>query len=167
MPLAPIDPLLDQAWFSALGAPLGEGERADIAAWLAGFGIREQDSPRLVLDWAETAELIRAPAGSWWQAEEDERRRLERSVRLDPADRGWIRVNESLHGAAAVAAARAGIADAGLIKVAAGAASYAVYHYLLACGAGVPDEHPFLRKYALFAGGRWPLGVYDGRFALF
>jgi hypothetical protein len=23
-------------------------------------------------------------------------------------------------------------------------------------------DHPFVRKYALFSGGRWPLGVYRG-----
>jgi hypothetical protein len=28
-------------------------------------------------------------------------------------------------------------------------------------------EHPFLRKYALYCGGRWPLGVYEDRFAIF
>jgi hypothetical protein len=27
--------------------------------------------------------------------------------------------------------------------------------------------HPFLRKYALYCGGRWPLGLYHGRFAIF
>jgi len=29
------------------------------------------------------------------------------------------------------------------------------------------DHHPFVRKYALFSGGRWPLGVYGDRFAIF
>ena len=33
--------------------------------------------------------------------------------------------------------------------------------------AGAGDEHPFVRKYALFSGGRWPLGVYGDRFAIF
>jgi hypothetical protein len=32
---------------------------------------------------------------------------------------------------------------------------------------GAPPTHAFLRKYALYCGGRWPLGVYDGRFAIF
>lgn len=29
------------------------------------------------------------------------------------------------------------------------------------------QAHPFLRKWSLFAGGRWPLGLYDDCFALF
>ncbi len=31
----------------------------------------------------------------------------------------------------------------------------------------VGDDHPFVRKYVFFAGGRWPLGVYGDRFAIF
>ena len=46
---------------------------------------------------------------------------------------------------------RAGCADAALIRVAAGA----------------PPGHSFLGKYALYCGGRRPLGVYEGRFAIF
>ena len=51
-------------------------------------------------------------------------------------------LNEALHGAAAVAAARNGCA-------------------------AVAGGHPFLRKYALYCGGRWPLGIYDRVFAIF
>ncbi|MEO7404112.1 MAG: hypothetical protein ABIU95_10630, partial [Burkholderiales bacterium] len=86
---------------------------------------------------------------------------------LDPATSGWIKRNDALHGCAAVAASRFGCSDAGMIKVAAGAASYAAYHQQLAITARVPDTHPFQRKYALFMGGRWPLGVYGDRFAIF
>ena len=107
------------------------------------------------------------PADEWWRAEEGERARLERGVRLDPADAQWLALNEALHGAAAVAAARAGCADAALIRVAAGAASYAAYQARLARAAGAEGTHPFLRKYALFSGGRWPLGVYRGQFSVF
>ena len=63
--------------------------------------------------------------------------------------------------------ARAGRADAGLVKAAAGAAFYAVYQHRIAQAAGEPDTHPFTRKYALFAGGRWPLGLVGGRYAIF
>jgi hypothetical protein len=88
-------------------------------------------------------------AEAWWQAEEEQR------------------LNEALHGAAAVAATRAGCSDAALIRAAAGAASYAAHQAHLALAAGAPPGHPFLRKYALYCGGRWPLGVYEGRFAIF
>jgi hypothetical protein len=34
-------------------------------------------------------------------------------------------------------------------------------------GAGAPDSRAFLRKYALYCAGRWPLGVYGERFAIY
>ncbi len=107
------------------------------------------------------------PAAQWWEAEERERSRLEGSAKLDPADADWLALNQALHGAAAVAAARSGCADAALIRAAAGAAGYAAYQARLARAAAAPAAHPFLRKYALYCGGRWPLGVYQGRFAIF
>lgn len=66
-----------------------------------------------------------------------------------------------------MAAARAGCADEALIRVAAGSASYAAYQARLAHAAGAAAGHPFLRKYALYCGGRWPLGVYHGEFSIF
>jgi hypothetical protein len=117
--------------------------------------------------WEEAGELCRTPSDEWWRAEEAERERLERSARLDPADPDWLALNEALHGAAAVAAARAGCADAALIRAAAGAASYAAHQARLARAAQAPAAHPFLRKYALYCGGRWLLGIYDHCFAIF
>jgi len=158
---------LDEAWFSALGAPLGDAERAEIAGYLLGIGLPGSLPVRAASSWQEAAELCRQPAGEWWQAEEAERSRLERSARLNPADTAWLQVTERLHGAAAIAATRAGCADAALIRVAAGAATYAAYQQRLAQAAAAPPDHPFLRKYALFCGGHWPLGVYEERFAIF
>jgi hypothetical protein len=158
---------LDEAWFSALGAPLDEAERAEIAAYLQGLGLPADLPVRSAASWDEAAELCRQPAGAWWQAEEAERARLERSAHLDPAQPAWLQLTQRLHGAAALAAARSGCADAALIRVAAGAATYAAHQQRLAQAAGAPPSHPFLRKYALYCGGRWPLGVYDQRFAIF
>jgi hypothetical protein len=155
------------AWFSALGEPLGEAEAADIAAYVAGLRLAVAAPTLAVASWRQAAEIARAPAGPWWDAEEAERARLERSVRLDPADREWLALTDALHGAAAVAAARAGCADQGLIRAAAGAATYAVHQYRLVRAAGAGEDHPFVRKYGLFSGGRWPLGVYGDRFAIF
>lgn len=159
------------AWFSALGAPLGAGELEDIQLYLDGFSLKRGE-PLLVASWDDAAAIVKQPTESWWALEEAERMRLERSVRLDPAtfdstDGGWIKLNDELHGCAAIAASRFGFSDAGMIKVAAGAASYAAYHQQLARAASAPDTHPFQRKYALFVGGRWPLGVYGDRFAIF
>jgi hypothetical protein len=154
-----------EAWFSALGEPLGDAERIEIDGYLAGLAMA---SPvHAVSSWDEARDVCARPAEAWWQAEEEARSRLESSVKLEPADPQWLRLNEALHGAAAVAAARAGCSDAALIRVAAGAASYAAHQARLALAAGAPPGHPFLRKYALYCGGRWPLGVYEGRFAIF
>jgi hypothetical protein len=155
----------EEGWFTALGEPLDDLERADIDAYLSGLGFT---SPiQRVSSWQEAFEVCARPAEAWWNAEEAERRRLEARVKLDPAHAGWLALNEVLHGAAAVAATRAGCSDAGLIRAAAGAASYAAYQARLARAAGAGTSHPFLRKYALYCGGRWPLGVYQGRFAIF
>lgn len=159
--------LAQDAWFSTLGAPLGAGELEDIRAYLAGIGMQANLPALLVASWDEASEIVRRPAGGWWAAEERERARLEETIHLDPADPEWVKLNDVLHGAAAVAAARFGYAHADMIKVAAGSASFAAYHYLLADAAQAGADHPFVRKYALFAGGRWPLGVYGDRFAIF
>jgi len=155
------------AWFSALGQPLDDDERNEIAGYLAGLGMNANLPVHQARTWQEAGELCRRPSDEWWRAEEAERERLERGVRLDPADPEWLALNEVLHGAAAVAAARAGCADAALIRVAAGAASYAAYQARLARAAQAPAAHAFLRKYALYCGGRWLLGMYDGQFSIF
>lgn len=153
------------AWFSALGQPLGAAEHDDIRAYLAGLAL--QAGVRAVSSWQEAKQVCAQPADAWWRAEETERRRLEQKARLASAAADWLALNETLHGAAAVAAARSGCADAALIRVAAGAAGHAAYQARLAHAAGAAAAHPFLRKYALYCGGRWPLGVYQGRFAIF
>lgn len=155
------------AWFSTLGAPLGEEELANIDAYLAGLGLAARLNPLVVDSWGQAGEMARKPAEGWWAAEEAERTRLEKLARLDPADCHWLALTDTLHGAAAVAAARMGCADQALIRAAAGAAIYASHQHRLARATGCADDHPFLRKYALFAGGRWPLGLYGDRFAIF
>jgi hypothetical protein len=156
-----------EAWFGILGEPLSDDEAREIAAYLAGLGMNAAMPIHQARTWKEAGERCRTPSDEWWRAEEDERTRLERSARLDPADPQWLALNEALHGAAAVAAARGGCTDAALIRVAAGAASSAAYQARLARAAAVAGGHPFLRKYALYCGGRWPLGIYDGVFAIF
>ena len=158
---------MSEAWFSALGETLGDEERGEIARYLRGLGLDDAMPVWPVASWREAGELCRQRADDWWRAEEDERLRLERGARLDPADPHWLALAESLHGAAAVAAARARCADEGLIRAAAGAAAYAAYQARLARAAAAPAGHPFLRKYALYCGGRWPLGVYEGQFGIF
>jgi hypothetical protein len=72
-----------------------------------------------------------------------------------------------IHGAAAPAASRMGVADPALTRAAAGAASMTAHGRALAQLAETGDAHVFMRKYALFEGGRWPLGIVGGVFHLF
>jgi len=155
------------AWFSALGHPLDDDERNEIAGYLEGLGMNRSMPVRCVSSWQEAGAICRTPSDEWWRAEETERQKLERNARLNPADPEWLALNEALHGAAAVAAARGGCADAALTRAAAGAASYAAYQARLAEAARAPATHSFLRKHALYCGGRWLLGIYDGQFTIF
>jgi len=69
--------------------------------------------------------------------------------------------------AAAIAAARDGSNDPGLVRAAAGAALMAAHQSALARLAGEGTGHFFVRRHALFEGGRWPLGTYRGQYLVF
>ena len=158
---------LHHSWFAVLGQATSPGECDEVAGYLRSLGLDVATPIRAVQSWQEAGQLTRQPAGLWWAREEAERKRLEAQVGLRLSDADLVTLTDSLHGAAAVAAARAGCADPGLIKAAAGSAFYAAYQYRLACAANSADDHPFMRKYALFAAGRWPLGLIDEHYALF
>ena len=155
---------MSEAWFSVLGRPLSAAEEHEISAYLEGLALPAKLAR--VTRWEAARDFCNRPAEEWWRAEEAERARLEKRVRLDPADRDWLALNQEMHLAAAAAAARAGCASAALVHVAAGAASQAAYQARLANAAG-ESAHPFLHKYALYCGGRWPLGVIAGQFGIF
>ena len=66
------------------------------------------------------------------------------------------------------AAARASrVNDPVIIRIAAGAASDAVYRAALAAAVGEPDTHKFIQRYELFTNGRWPLARIDDGLYLF
>jgi hypothetical protein len=50
-----------EAWFSALGTPLGEGERAEIAAYLLGMGFAAEVD--VVTSWREAFQIGASGAG--------------------------------------------------------------------------------------------------------
>jgi hypothetical protein len=70
---------------------------------------------------------------------------------------------DAIQTAATAALARAGIADEMLSRVATGAASQACHQRALAGAAGRGADHAFILKHLLDRGGRWLLGVVDGR----
>lgn len=164
-------------WFFMLGESLGASERRQACAYLEGLGLEADIEVVGVPDWEAARRTIGDPAWDrrWWEAEQRERRRLygrasaahgEEPV-LAQLTRTLEPITETVHGSAAVEAARRGCGDPGMIRAAAGAAAEALYLAELARLAGEGDGHPFALKQALFAGGHWPLGIVGGRYHVF
>lgn len=167
------------SWFAALGERLTQGERWDVRAYLAGLGFADA-GVGAIASWDEAAAIAKSPDWSraWWDREEAERQHLLRICGSRHAEHALMtalsRVMElaaaTTHGAAAIAASRAGVADPALIRVAAGAAAQAAYQAALPVLAGTAageTEHPFSIKFRLFEAGRWPLGIAGGSFHIF
>jgi hypothetical protein len=163
-------------WFSSLGQPSSEAETAEARAYLGGLDPATPGAIHWVSDWAEAERIVRDPAGAgWWGAEA----RLHRAslAALGPIAETPAFVaalNEAVHavsdvvmGAAALAAARAGLAEQAVIRVAAGAAGETAEQVMVARLAGAAPDHPFEIKLRLYAGGRWPLGVTGDALAVF
>ena len=174
----PLPRMLSSAsWFSACGLPLENSDLTDARAYLYSLGAPAMTKIEPVASWAHAELVIRNPAwdSMWWDREEAERKDLlaqclrklgEARALEDLSIKAGIE-HEVIHGAAALAAARAGVADPALTRAAAGAASMAAHNRALALLADAGDTHMFMRKYGLFEGGRWPLGLVRGVFYLF
>lgn len=164
------------SWFAAVGQPLEPSEIEDAELYVAGLGFPEV-RVAAVEDWRAAAAAAQAPDWSqdWWEAEEQMRRALldEALSRSDEHDlmvaltHVSTRAGEVAHGLAAVSAARGGVADQALIKVAAGAAAQAAYQAALVLAAGEDQDHAFAIKFRLFEAGRLPLGIVGNTFNLF
>jgi hypothetical protein len=164
------------AWFDALGEPVAAEELRMARAYLAGLGIAEALPIEGVRDWNDARSVVTNPAWDrrWWEAEQLEKQRLHARAGVAHGEQETLQLlactleaSEAVKGAAARAAARFGCADAGLVGSAAGAASEALHLAELARLAGESDAHPFRLKQALFAAGRWPLGILNGQYRIF
>ncbi len=164
------------AWFSLLGQPVSADERHAIEAYLRGLGLTEDLPVEVVTDWSGARSIVTDAAWDrrWWDAEQREKQRLwQGAVRA----RGEVDVlqslsrtldsSEVLRHSASQAAERYGCADTGLVGAAAAAASETLHLAELARLAGEIELHPFHLKRALFAAGRWPLGILRERFCIF
>jgi hypothetical protein len=164
------------SWFAAVGEPLIDAERDEARLYLDGLGFKQAGIVGIG-DWVEARNVADAPDWdpAWWAAEEQARDTLlnqaESAIHQKTLYEALSTIttvaSETVHGKAAIAAARGGIADAGLIRSAAGAASMACYHAALAKAACAGDDHPFAAKYRLFAAGRWPLAINEGILSVF
>jgi hypothetical protein len=167
----------DVAWFACLGLPLATADERDARAYLDALGYPDSTPILHVRGWRDAEAITRDPAWDqrWWTREEQERERLMAQAKarlgevatLERLTAATELASEAIHGAAAIAAERDGLADAALVRAASGAATMALHAAALARLAGEGSGHLFMRKYALFESGRWPLGVVGGRLFLF
>jgi hypothetical protein len=167
----------DAAWFACLGLALAPADLRDARAYLEALEYPPEIVIAPVSDWKRAEAITRDPDWdrTWWVREEGERERLMRVAQdrlghealLERLTAATEMASQAIHGAAAIAAERDGLADAALVRAASGAATMALHGAALARLAGEGPEHLFVRKYALFESGRWPLGVVGGLFYLF
>jgi hypothetical protein len=166
------------SWFAAVGEPLVAAERWEAQAYAKALGFTNLGIAA-VADWRAAESLTKSPDWSraWWDREEEERQKLLRQAVAGQDELALMRdlseatsqASALVHGAAAIAAARAGVADQSLIRVAAGAAIQAAYQAALArlSLGDQADGHAFCCKFRLYQAGRWPLGIVGDKFHLF
>lgn len=163
-------------WFAAVGRRLTPAEIDAAEAYVGGLGFPGMHVAG-VEDWLAASGLAQAPdfGDEFWQAEEQMRRALtDEALQFCDAHDLEValahvatRTGEVAHERAVRAAARQGVSDPDLIKVAAGAAAQATHQAALVLAAGGGAEHPFALKFRLFEFGRLPLGNTGGTFNLF
>jgi len=165
------------AWFARVGLPLAEEERAAIGEMLH---VVLPDAPIAITalaSWQEAAVFVRAAAhdSAWWDDEEEERELLwaraaeERTeaALLELVTSATCGLDVELRDAAHAAMAAAGVADTSIAGEAVAMALLAAHQHALAEIAGAGTGHRFVRKYALYKGGRWPVGYHSARFVIF
>ena len=166
----------DASWFSALGMPPTDDEAGEAALYLTGLGLEALEAVWIEeLDQARRLTQDDGWSRAWWQAEERAvealtgalDRTLGKAASTAMLNRAMSDASKVVIGPAAVATARLGVADQGLNRAMAGAATQAAYGMALIAGTGSdPRTHPLAAKYRLFAAGHWPLVVLEGRFFL-
>jgi hypothetical protein len=165
-------------WFARVGTPLAAEDRADAVGVLAARGYRAPaaDAVILVSAWRVAAAWTDDGAmAECWDDDEDEREAL--WIRA-AAEIGEGALLAHLTGATSEAAPRVraavlaatgnvGAEDAEVVATACASALLALHQCVLAQAAGAPADHPFRRKFALFARGRWALGYRDGVYGVY
>jgi hypothetical protein len=146
---------------------LGGEEQREVEQYLRGLHLPLFRIER-VSDWEGAGATAQRADWSreWWDSEAREAGRLKSlaamrlgEVPLLAALATLTEAAAALYERAAVAAARAGIEDQALIRVAAGAGAMAAHQMGLVLAAEASIDHPLACKYRLFSGGRWLLGV--------
>lgn len=177
------------AWFKRIGEPVDDVDAATIASLLRALEVPPSTAIE-VIGGLELGRLLHAEEhdNRWWDADEGERQRLwdlatDRSIEsvlVDALHSATAPHVHAMHDAAS-RIARSNVAceptiglDAigavgakgAMVDRAVDAAMMSLHQRALAELSGAPDDHYFRIKFALFAAGRWPLGVRSGKFYL-
>ena len=165
-------------WFARAGAPLAAEDRADGVAVLEARGHRAPaaDAVLLLPSWRVAATWTNdSTMAECWDDDEDEREALWTRAAADLGEGALLALltgattaaAPQVRAAAMAAAGSAGTDDPEVVATACASALLALHQCVLAQTTGTPADHPFLRKYALFARGRWALGYRDGVYGLY
>ncbi len=165
------------AWFARVGLSFTAAEEAAIGAWLRAAIPQARIAIDAVVSWPDAARFLRLTEhdATWWDHEEAEREVLwaraaeqrSESELLRCLDAAALDVATDIREAAHARTAAAGLTDLAVARAASDMALMAAHQCALAQMAGAGAGHPFVRKHALFVGGRWPLGYHSARLAIF
>jgi len=157
-------------WFSRLGLPFDETEACLAGGYLDALNLPLARDVAIAANWGEAEAIIRDPqsATGWWEREEAERKSLMREAQQRIGPQLLLEtLTSALDGHAEstfAAALKSCDGNEALAKVASGAALTSIHLRALALLAGRGEHHVFVQKYALFAVGRFPLGMRKSTF---
>jgi hypothetical protein len=164
-------------WFARVGLPLTPEEYGAVGALLRSVAPEATVIVTRILSWHDAAAFVGMAEydPTWWNQEEEERERLWERAAESRSEGELLRsvaamtsgLDERIRNAASVAARAAGVTDTAIVDEAAAMALLATHQNALAELAGEASDHRFILKYALWKGGRWPLGYHSARFAIF
>jgi hypothetical protein len=161
------------AWFSRVGLPLVEEELATIGDVLGVAAPRAPVAISVLSSWQQAASFVRAVAhdSTWWDEEEEERELLWSRAADVRTEAGLLdlvtAMTRGLDVELRAAMTAVGVSDGDIAGEATAMALLAAHQHALAVIAGAGSGHRFVRKYALFKGGRWPVGYHSARFVIF
>lgn len=162
-----------ERWFSRVGLPFDETEARLAGGYLGGLDLPATPDIAIVADWRDAETIIRDPqsGAGWWEQEEAERKLLMRETQQRVGSQSLLEaLTSAVDGYAESTyscALKSSDGDEELAKVASGAALTSIHLRALALLAGRGERHIFVQKYALFAAGRFPLGMRRSTFSFF
>lgn len=160
-------------WFARVGLPLAGDEHAAIGELVDAVAPEGSRDVLLLKSWHDALRFVRASEfdSAWWDQEEQEREWLWTRAAEGRSESALLQdivaLSAGLVPQVRAAATAAGAGDPAIVDEAMGSALLAAQQNALAELAGEPHGHRFRRKFALFAGGRWPLGYHAARFVIF